>query len=579
MGLRRLHAFLIPIPLAAALVLGGAACRKKAAHTPETGPMSHASEPAWFEDVTDRAGLDFHHDPGPVGDYLMPQSIGSGGAFFDFDNDGRLDIYLIHGAPPAVGSRNRLYHQQPDGHFRDVSEGSGLDVAGRGMGAAVGDVNNDGLPDMLLTEYGRLRLFVNQGQGRFRDVTDAAGLSYSRWATAASFFDYDRDGWLDLAVGGYVDYTPSSSCYDTRGSLEFCGPQGKPGVATRLFRNRGAGPTGDARFEDVSVASGLARQAGATLGLLCADLNEDHWPDMLLAEDGMANRLYINQRDGRFTEEAVPRGIAYNAFGAATADMGVAFGDVDGDGWRDIFMTHVAWEQHALWKQGPAGWFQDQTTAAGLGSLARRGTGFGTVLADFDQDGDLDLAWTNGDIRRGRNEGPFEPDMDLFWQPYAQRDQLLANDGTGRFNDISEANPAFCGRAAVGRGLACGDMDNDGALDLLVVNTGAPARLLRNAVPDRGHWLMIRAVLPEQGGRDAYGAEIRVQAGGRVWKRLVQPGSSYLVSNDPRAHFGLGPWNRFETITVVWPDGREESFPGGACDRLVVLRQGEGRRS
>src|SRR5438034_2332005 len=413
------------------------------------------------------------------------------------------------------------------------------------MGVAVGDLNNDGLPEVLLTEYGNTRLFLNRGAGRFEEVTRSAGIENTRWATAAAFLDYDRDGWLDLVVVNYLDYSETVKCYDTRGKPEFCGPQGMQGTATRLFHNLGAGKDGSIRFEDVSVVSGLAKKTGPGLGVLCADFDGDHWPDLFIADDGMPNRLFINQRNGTFTEEAAQRGIAYNAFGSAVANMGIAFGDVDGDGFFDVFIPHVSWEQHALWKQGPAGLFQDQTTAMGLANLGQRGTGFGAVLADFDLDGALDLAFVNGRIKRASDSvadaaQSLLPGLDPFWRSYAQRNQLFINDGTGRFREISEANPAFCGHAAVGRGLACGDIDNDGALDLLIINAGAPAQLVRNVAPKRGHWVLVRAIDPGLGGRDAYGAEITVRAGARRWWRLVQPGYSFLVSNDPRVHFGLG---------------------------------------
>lgn len=544
----------------------------------------------WFEDVTGAVDLDFKHDSSASGTYFMPESAGSGGALFDFDNDGRLDIYLVHNVPPSSKSKNRLYHQETNGRFRDVSEGSGLDVSGYGMGVAVGDVNNDGLPEVLLTEYGNTRLFQNHGSGRFQPVTREAGIDNPRWATAAAFFDYDRDGWLDLVVVNYLDYTESVKCYDTRGMLEYCGPQGMQGTATRLFHNISGAAASTAassadnrdhalRFEDVSVSSGVARKAGPGLGVFCGDFDGDHWPDIFIADDGSPNRLYINQRNGTFSEEAGQRGIAYNAFGSPVANMGVAFGDVDRDGFSDIFVTHVSWEQHALWKQGPRGLFQDQTIPASLSNLARRGTGFGTVLADFDLDGALDLAFVNGRIKRGNDpasKDPLLPGLDPFWHPYAQRNELFVNDGTGRFLEISDL--AFCGSAAVGRGLACGDIDNDGDTDLLVINTGAPARLLSNVAPKRGHWLLIRAIDPALGGRDACGAELTVTAGEARWNRLVQPGYSYLVSNDPRGHFGLGAHDKFDRIQIVWPDGAQETFPGGPSNRLLVLRKGSGTK-
>jgi hypothetical protein len=531
----------------------------------------------WFEEITERSGLHFIHDTGPTGRYLVPEQMGSGAALFDYDQDGRLDIYLVQNAGTNSRSPNRLFHQQPDGRFQDVSAGSGLDVAGSGMGVAVADVNNDGRPDVLLTEYGAVRLFVNQGAGRFADVTVAAGLENPRWATSAAFFDYDRDGWLDLVVANYLDYDPSLQCTDAKGAPEFCGPHGFPGLVTKLFHNLGATNATSPLFEDVTVSSGLAKATGPALGVLCVDFDGDHWPDIFLADDGRPNRLFINQRNGGFTEEGVVRGVAFNAMGQTAGNMGIAIGDVDGDGAFDLFVTHLAEEHHALWQQQARGFFQDRTGPSGLAQQGWRGTGFGAVFADFDLDGALDLAFVNGRVKRGQETAPLAPGVQSFWAPYAQRSQLFVGDGRGGFRDVARVNPAFCGRATVGRGLACGDLDNDGAVDLLVTSTGGPAQLFRNVAPRRGHWLVVRAIDPARGGRDAYGAEITVRAGGRRWWRLANPGSSYLSSSDPRVHFGLGPADAVEGVEVLWPDGTEESFPGGAVDRFLILQKGTGR--
>jgi hypothetical protein len=529
-------------------------------------------EPPWFEDVTEKLGLRFNHDCGPPSStFFMPQIAGSGGAFLDFDGDGRLDIYLIHNGGPD-GAKNQLFHQEADGTFRDVSAGSGLDVAGYGMGVAVADVNNDGRPDVLLTEYGATRLFLNEGGGRFREVTREAGLDNPLWATSAAFFDYDRDGWLDLVVVNYVDYDPSVPCTPRGGLHDFCGPNAFRGTVARLYHNLGPGP-GGVRFEDVTLKAGLASARGKGLGVLCADFDGDGWPDIFAANDMTANHLWVNQHDGTFKEEALTRGVAYIVGGASAANMGIAWADVDGDGLPDLFVTHITEESHTLWKQGPRGYFQDRTVSAGLAG-SPRSTGFGTAFVDFDRDGWPDLAFVNGGVHRNRGADPAAP----FWSQYAQRHQLHVNEGAGKFRDISSSNPALCGSPAVGRALIVGDFDNDGAPDLLVTEDGGRARLLRNVAPTRGHWLAIRATLPEL-KRDAYGAEVTVRAGGRSFWRLLNPGYSYACSNDPRGHFGLGPNERYDSIDVLWPDGSRETFAGGPADRAVELRRGESRQA
>jgi hypothetical protein len=527
----------------------------------------------WFADVTEKVGLDFVHDAGPPGTYFMPQAIGSGAALFDFDGDGLLDVYLIQNGGPK-GARNKLYKQMPGGRFKDVSKGSGLDVAGYGMGVAVGDVNNDGLPDVLVTEYGRVRLFLNRGGGKFEDVTRAAGLSNPAWGTSAAFFDFDRDGWLDLVVVSYVSYDPTWPCASPSGKPDYCAPRTFPGRVCKLFRNRGRKGRG-VSFEDVTVASGLGAVAGPGLGVVCADFDGDGWPDIFVANDGQPNRLWINQHDGTFKEEAAARGVALNAMGNAEAGMGIAVGDVDGDGLFDLVVTHLTEETNTLWLQGPRrGFFRDRTAFAGLAAARSRGTGFGTVLADFDHDGALDLAVVNGRVSRAA--APATAALGPHWGLYAEPNRLFAGDGRGHFKDISARNPALCGTPNVARGLVCGDVDGDGAPDLLVTTAGGRARLYRNVAPGRGHWLLVRAVDPALGGRDAYGAEVRLTAGGKTRLGLINPAGSYLCSGDARAHFGLGKAARVDGIEVRWPDGTAETFPGCPADRRLTLRRGTG---
>ncbi len=535
-----------------------------------------ASDAAWFEDVTDRLGVDFVHDPGKSDSFFMPECVGSGVALFDLDADGRLDLYLIQNAGDESSAKNRLYRQGEDGKFAEISEGSGLDVAGRGMGVAAGDADNDGLPEIFLTEHGRIRLFHNLGGGKFRDVSESAGITSPLWATSAAFFDYDRDGWLDLVVANYINYDPSRWCAQADGRRDYCGPDAFPGTTTKLFRNLGAA-SGGPRFEDVSVETGLVSAPGPALGVACLDFDGDRWPDILVANDGAPNHLWVNQRDGTFAEEALRRGIAYNCVGKTEANMGIAIGDVDSDGAFDIYVTHLTEETPTLWRQIDRGLFEDSTSATGLSRPLWRGTGFGTVMADFNADGALDIVAVNGRVTRGgEGRGSIDPDIAKYWRAYAERDQLFVNDGKGKFRDASNANPALSGIARVSRAAAVGDIDGDGALDLVVTHIAGKVRVLKNVAPKRGHWLMVRAIDPAL-RRDAYGAEITVRTGERTQWRSTQPAYSYLASNDPRVHFGLGDETSVDSIHVVWPDGSAEVFPGGAVDRLVTLKKGEGK--
>jgi hypothetical protein len=598
-----------------ALATGGlAGCDSGSGPSLPSTASAPAQAPPWFEDITARAGLDYVQRVEMRSEYDLATIMAPGAAFLDFDNDGRLDLYLIHnirsrasdgGSTNVSPARalNRLYHQETDGRWRDVSAGSGLDVLAAGNGLAVGDVNNDGLPDLLMTEADRVRLFLNRGRGRFLDVTEAAGLTNRQWSVTAAFVDYDRDGWLDLVIGNYLDFDPAQRCLDARGLPEFCGPREISPTLTRLWHNAGVPPSpalngpggpGDSpavpRFVDVTVEAGLARAPGKAMQIVCADFDGDRWPDIFVTDDEWPNRLFINRHNGTFGEEAVMRGVAYTGMGALAANMGIAIGDADNDGLFDLFVPHLGEENHTLWRQTGRGLFQDATAGAGLLNMPWHGTGFGTVFGDFDCDGDLDLAVVNGRIRRPASRGATGPalavrqpttggggaSLDAFWRPYAEPAQLLANEGRGQFVEVSGANAAFCGEAAVGRGLAMGDVDNDGGLDLLAVGVAGPARLVRN-VAKRGHWLGFRLVDPMLGGRDAAGAEIIVVAGRQRFWRLAHPAFSYASSHDPRVHVGLGGNARIDAVEVRWPDGSTEFFPGPPPDRYVTLAKGSGR--
>ncbi|HYE33474.1 MAG TPA: CRTAC1 family protein [Methylomirabilota bacterium] len=528
-----------------------------------------------FEDVTENVGLKFTHRAGT--NYFMADQIGSGVALFDANNDGRLDVYFTQNGGVGAAAANRFFEQRPNGSFKDVTEGSGLGVTGKGMGAIAGDINNDGLPDLVLTEYGATRLFQNLGMSRFREITAECGVDNVRWAVPASFIDFDRDGRLDLVVANYVDYDPSQICHDHQGRQEFCAPEAFPATTTRLWRNITEGNGAPPRFEDWTVRSGLIAKPGVALGLVCADFTGDKWPDIFCSDDGRPNRLFVNQRNGTFAEEAIARGLAHNAMGRTAANMGVAYADMSGDALPDLFVTHLSEEFHSFYRQDQPGLFSDTIAQTGLQQQGWRGTGFGAVAADFNSDGWNDVAFVNGLVRRATpGQTPVAQGTDPWWARYAQRPQIFLNQN-GRFQDVSPANPNFSGEAVVGRSLAVGDIDNDGHPDLLVGAVGGPAKLYRNIAPQRGHWLKLRLLEPRYGNRDAIGAEVSLSARDRRWWALLQPATSYLASNDPALHFGLGTAALAEEAQVVWADGKVEIFRIRNVDREVVLRRGEGK--
>jgi enediyne biosynthesis protein E4 len=532
-------------------------------------------QPAFFTDVTAAVKLDFRHEPHTDKGYFMPDIMGSGAAFLDYDNDGRLDIFFVqgghysdHGRTSPLG--NRLFHQEADGTFRDVSAGSGLAGSQYGVGVVAADFDNDGLVDIFVTNFGPNALYRNRGGGRFEDVTARAGVAGDGgWSTSATACDYDRDGYLDLYVARYVVYDPAKPCFAFDGSPEYCSPKVKQARSDLLFHNNGNGT-----FTDVSRSSGIASTSLPGLGVVCADFNGDGIPDFFVANDGKPNQLWIGDGKGHFTDEAMAMGAGLNAAGQAESGMGIAVGDINNDGYLDLFVTHMTTETNLLYLNDGKSGFDDISVRAGM-TRARR-TGFGAAFFDFDHDGDLDIAVANGRAFRM----PTLPGAALgaHWNPYVEPNLLLENDGRGLFTDVSASAGAFGADLGLARGLAVGDYDNDGDLDLLVTYTAGPARLFRNDAPKKGHWLMVRAFDPKR-KRDAYGAVVTATAGSRKWMRLANPGYSYLVSNDPRAHFGFpADVARVDRITVRWPDGSDEEFPGVAVDRLVTLNQGQGRR-
>ena len=585
----------IPIPFRAALIASVTACivagcgeqRSPPVERLDDSPLaksrgissgSQAQEGigdaahGFFDDVTTEKRLPPWHAGWPDGTYAVPEVATGGVALFDYDNDGRLDILQIcHGRPGQFNDvvPNRLFHQRADGTFEEVPNAGGISGRGYAMGAAVGDYNNDGYPDVFLTRLGHNSLYRNNGDGTFTDVTAAAGLATEKpsWSTSAAWFDYDRDGWLDLCVVHFADFDPSRSCFAEDGKREYCSPEIFAGVTASLYHNNG-----DGTFTDVTTRAGI-NYPGRGWGVVCADLTGDDWPDIYVANDEQRQNLWVNQHDGTFKDEALERGVALSGAGNPEAGMGIGIGDVANDGKLALIVTHIRGEKNTLYAPDVRGYFNDESATAGMASAGLSHTGWGCGFFDFDNDGNLDLAVVNGRVRRG----PIAPAAQLgkFWDAYAEENFLFRGDGAGRFANVTQHGGDFTRRAECTRGLAFGDFDNDGRVDLATNTLDNTLRLFHNVAPTRGnHWLSVRALT---GKRDALGARIEVKSGRRTWTRLILAAYSYLSSSDPRAHFGLGKTERLDSLEVTWPDGKHESFDEHAVDRQLTIRQGEGR--
>ena len=535
--------------------------------------VSPPEQPVFVESSTE-LGLDFFNQRPATDDYFMPESAGPGGALLDYDNDGDLDVYLVNGFRDAEGNletnegANRLYRQDSPDRFTDVTRTTGVGNTGYGMGIAVGDIDNDGFVDLYVTNYGEDCLYGNQSGRTFSDDTNDAGISGTGWSASAAFFDYDTDGFLDLFVTQYIDYDPRMRVFDSAGRPEYPAPLQFAGVPDLLYRNRG-----DGTFLDVSAEVGLADSPGKGLGVVFADLNADQLIDIYVANDGEPNFCWINVARQRFEERAQTLGLAVNGYGQPEASMGIALGDYDGNGTIDLLVTHLVHESNTVYRQTSPGIFADATAGSGLGILSLGVTAFGAAFVDIDQDGDLDLLTANGRVGRGLPHP--HTNVTPHWRPYAEPNQLFLNDGQGRFADLGPGGAEFTSAVEVSRGLAFGDLDGDGDLDVLVTNGNGTVRIYRNQSPDPGNWMLVRA-LDLALRRDAYGATVTVVTSSGSIQRLISPASSYLSSSDPRAHFGLGPATEVERIEVRWPDGSREVFQGGPANRLVVLRRGEG---
>ena len=549
--------------------------------------IAHAAEapPPLFKEVT--ADLGFPEKPPiyPDGQFLTPEITPGGVALLDYNNDGRLDILIVCHPPPMPHAQmiqatapNRLFRQEGDGKFIEVEGAAGLGGTGFHHGVAVGDANNDGLVDVYISNYGSPdQLFLNNGNGTFIDATARAGFApmtpqqaQKNWASTCAFFDYDRDGNLDLFVAHFATFDPNKRCLQSRDSADrdYCGPHEFPGQLSSLYKGNG-----DGTFREVTREAGID-VPGRGWGLICADLTGDGWPDILQANDEEPNQLWVNQQNGTFLDEAVLRGCAFNAAGAVEANMGVHAADITNTKRLDLFITHITSETNTLWMdQGEGNWI-DATAQAGMAIIDRPFTGWGCGFFDYDNDGLLDLAIVSGRVARG----PARPEAEVgrFWNRYAEPNLLFRGDGTGRFADVSRQAGTFGSRLEVTRALAFADLSNRGAIDLVSVKVDNSIRIWRNeAAPKENHWLQ---VLPMTGKRDAIGAKVFLTAGGKTRVALALRAYSYLSSNDPRVHFGLGRESAVEPIEIHWPSGApaKEKFKVERVDRVLTARQGTG---
>jgi enediyne biosynthesis protein E4 len=521
-------------------------------------------------DVTSTAGIQFRHNSGAYGGKLLPETLGAGCAFFDYDADGWQDILLVNGMDWPGHQRQRstlrLYRNNRNGTFTDVTRSAGLDIELYGMGVAVGDWNNDGFPDLLITCVGQNRLFRNTGKGTFVDVTRASGLApRTGFSTSALWFDFDRDGLLDLFVCNYVRWSADHDvfCSVDGKQKSYCTPEAYRGDTCWLFRNRG-----DGTFEDVTAASGIFDTSSKSLGVAMLDHDSDGWLDLFVANDTQPNKLYRNMRNGTFKEMGVEAGVAFSAEGKARAGMGVDAGYLNNSTSPSLAVTNFDNEMIALYRMSGPGAFEDTATPAGLGAPSRNTLGFGCLFADYDLDGTLDLLVANGHIddtvRNIRGH-----------VGYAQAPHLFLNGAKDTFVDAAAAAGEGFVAPKVGRGLAVGDFDRDGDLDVLMTTNGGPAFLFRNDQLAGNRAIRLRLV-GTKSNRDAIGAIVRVFHDGVFQSRMVKSGSSYLSQSELPVTFGVGRRDRVDRMVIAWPSGKVEEFKNVASGRAYECVEGSG---
>jgi hypothetical protein len=527
------------------------------------------AQPVQFVNVATKIGVPYKHENGASPEKYMPETMASGAIIFDYNNDGWPDLLFINGGSfvdrrAAAAARHRLYRNTGDGKFTEVTESSGIAVSGFGMGACAADYDNDGWTDLYITAVGPDKLYHNTGKDSFTDVSAPAGLGEELWSTSCAFADIDNDGDVDLYVARYVDFSVENNKYCTlfEAVRAYCHPHVYNSLPDILYRNNG-----DGTFTDITKEAGV-NKAGNGLGVVFGDYDDDGWVDIYVANDTTPNFLYHNKGKGIFEEVALWAGVSVGAAGKPLAGMGTDMGDINGDGLLDIFVTNLDGQTHSLYKNLGKGLFSDVTFLSGVGEATLPYVGFGTAFLDYDNDGDLDLAIANGDVidnvKRLRDSTSYE-----------QLNLLLRNDGTGKFTSVGPASgPGFALKKA-SRALATGDLDNDGDLDIVIANVGTTADVLQNDGGNRSNSILVRTI-GSTSNRDGIGARLKLSVGGKVLRRDVKAGSSYLAQNDSRVHFGLGEAQRAERLEIRWPSGRVELIENVQANQILTVKEGEG---
>ena len=527
--------------------------------------------PAFEEIPPSVSGITWVHTAGKSPQKHLPETSGAGCAFIDYDNDGWMDIYLVNSGKsdfynPPKPLRNALYRNNRDGAFTDVTEKAGVAGSGYGMGVAVGDYNGDGLPDLYVTQFGRNILYRNNGDGTFTDVTDKAGVAAGGWSSSAVWFDYDNDGRLDLFVCQFAEFDAALGCgTDKDGVHHYCIPRIFKPRPSWLFHNNG-----DGTFTDVSRESGIAGHLGKAWGVVATDLNNDGRMDLFVANDTVANFLFMNQEGKRFDEDGFAAGVAYSAEGRARSGMGVDSADFNTDGWMDLFVANIDEEIFSLYQNNKDGTFDDVAIQQGIGMATRWMSGWGLKFFDYDNDGNVDLILSNG----------FPDDLvDQISNKVTYREPLLLFHNDGRiFRDVSQKSGPVFSKNFAARGLAIGDFTNDGALDVLIsVNDSAPV-LLKNNAAKGNHWIGLHLV-GQKSNPDAVGARVTYQAADLSRSRMKVGGGSFLASHDPRMVLGLGPHAKLDWLEIHWPQpgGAAERFTDLPIDRYVTIVEGTGK--